>query len=393
MDFTKQLIKDFENDADRRMSSICRVIILLMLLVITLNQLRVFNISSMIYPTLVIAMGILFVPTILYDFLHVRNKITHYFVLTLVVFMSGLLYSILSYHVIIMLVFPVTVACLYCDRNSVLYTMILSIPVMVVSHLIALYLRIVPDEPLVTLYGVLVYGVLPRTIEFLAIAVISLSVTSKLQRLIANLVEKNRELYEEQQAVIYSLSELVETQSQETGQHVKRVAAYTKILCQALGMSEEETWKVSVASMMHDVGKIRVPKEILHKPARLTEEEFSEVKKHVDYGYQLLCNSPGEIMQIAAHIAHEHHEHFDGIGYQNNLKSEEISLYARCVAIADVFDALVSQRCYKSAWEPERARAEIVSQAGRQFDPKLVELFDTHFDEFLDVMKCFPDAG
>ena len=214
-----------------------------------------------------------------------------------------------------------------------------------------------------------------------------------MQRLIANLVEKNRELYEEQQAVIYSLSELVETQSQETGQHVKRVAAYTKILCQALGMSEEETWKVSVASMMHDVGKIRVPKEILHKPSRLTEEEFSEVKKHVDYGYQLLCNSPREIMQIAAHIAHEHHEHFDGIGYQNNLKSEEISLYARCVAIADVFDALVSQRCYKSAWEPERARAEIVSQAGRQFDPKLVELFDTHFDEFLDVMKCFPDAG
>ena len=96
-------------------------------------------------------------------------------------------------------------------------------------------------------------------------------------------------------------------------------------------------------------------------------------------------------MQIAAHIAHEHHERFDGTGYQNHMKAEEISLYARCVAIADVFDALVSRRCYKSAWDPERAREEIVSQAGQQFDPKLTALFDSHFDEFLQVMERFPD--
>lgn len=183
----------------------------------------------------------------------------------------------------------------------------------------------------------------------------------------------------------------MEAQSHETGQHVKRVAAYTEIFCRALGFSEEETWKVSVASMMHDVGKIGIPQEILHKPAKLTEEEYSEVKKHVDYGYKLLRNSPGEIMQIAAHIAHEHHERFDGMGYQNQLKEEEIDLYARCVAIADVFDALVSKRCYKNAWDPERARAEIVSQAGSQFDPELVELFDSHFEEFLEVMARYPD--
>ncbi|MDD6570997.1 MAG: HD domain-containing protein [Thermoflexaceae bacterium] len=391
MNFANQLIRDFDDDADRRMSAICRIMILLMLLVMVLNALHVFKISSMIYPTVLMAIFVLFVPTVLYDFLHVRCKATRYFVLTLVVLMSGLLYSILSYHVVIMLVFPVVVSCLYCDRRSVLYTTILSIPVMAVSHLIAFRLKIVPDEPLITLRGVLLYGFLPRSIEFLSISIISLSVTGKLQRLIKVLVEKNNELYEEQQTLVSSLAELVEAQSYETGQHVKRVAAYTEILCHAIGLSDEETWKISLASMMHDVGKIGVSQDILHKPARLTEEEYQEIKKHVDYGYKLLKNSPGEIMQIAACIAQQHHERFDGTGYQQKRKGEEISLFARCVAIADVFDALVSKRCYKDAWTPQQARAEIVAQAGSQFDPELTKLFDCHFDEFLAVMEQYPD--
>ena len=391
MNFSNRLITDFDRDADRRVAALCRIMMFLMSIVIVLNLLHVFKISAMLYPTVLAAIGVMFVPTVLYNFLHLHNKITRYFVLTIVVLMSGLLYSILSYHVIIMLVFPVVVSCLYCDRGSVLYTSVLSLPVMAASHLIAFQLKVVPDEPLITMRGVLVYGLLPRSIEFLAISAICLSVTGKLQRLIRDLVEKNNELYADQQTLVSSLAELVEAQSHETGKHVKRVAAYTEILCRAMGLPEEETWKVSVASMMHDVGKIGVPKEILHKPARLTEEEFSEIKKHVSYGYQLLQNSPGEIMQLAAAIASQHHERFDGTGYQQNLKEDQIDLYARCVAIADVFDALVSERCYKKAWTPEEAHAEIMAQSGHQFDPKLTELFDRHFDEFLAVMARYPD--
>ena len=97
-------------------------------------------------------------------------------------------------------------------------------------------------------------------------------------------------------------------------------------------------------------------------------------------------------MQLAACIAQQHHERFDGQGYQHNLDGEHINIYARCVAIADVFDALVSERCYKKAWSPEKAREEILNQAGHQFDPELTRLFDEHFDEFLGVMKRYPDA-
>ena len=391
INFANNLILEFEKDSDRRISAICRALTVLNIAVILLNMLHVFKISTALYPTLIVSAVILLMPTLLYDILGLRSKFIRYLVLTLLVFMSGLMYSILSYHVIIMLILPVVVSCLYCERSNVIYTTVLSVPVMVVSHLIAFTLKIVPDEPLVTLQGVLLYGIIPRVIELVAISVICIGITGKLQRLIAALVKKNNELYEEQQVMVGSLSELVEAQSHETGQHVKRVAAYTEILCRAMGLSEEETWKISVASMMHDVGKICVPREILHKPGKLTEDEFSEIKKHVDFGYKLLENSPGEIMQLAASIAKQHHERFDGNGYQNKLEGEHINIYARCVAVADVFDALVSKRCYKKSWTPEQAREEILDQAGHQFDPQITKLFDEHFDEFLKVMENYPD--
>lgn len=391
-EFANNLILDFEKDSDRRISAICRAMIVLNVVVVLLNVLHIFKISSAIYPTLIVSAVILLMPTLFYDILGWRSKLVRYLVLTLLVLMSGLMYAVLSYHVIIMLALPVVVSCLYCERGNVIYTTILSVPVMIISHLIAFKLKIVPDEPLVTLDGVLLYGIMPRVIELVAISVICISITGKFQRLIAALVKKNRELYEEQEIMVCSLSELVEAQSHETGQHVKRVAAYTEILCRAMGLSEEETWKISVASMMHDIGKICVPREILHKPGKLTEDEFSEIKKHVDFGYQLLENAPGEIMRLAAGIAQQHHERFDGKGYQHNLEGEQINLFARCVAVADVFDALVSKRCYKNAWTPAQAREEILNQAGRQFDPQITRLFDEHFDEFLKVMGDYPDA-
>lgn len=393
INFANNLIVDFEKDSDRRISGICRAITGLILIVILLNVIHVFKISSALYPTLIVAAVILMTPTLFFEILKKRSKKIRYMVLTLLVMMSGLMYSILSYHVIIMLVLPVVVSCLYCERANVIYTTVLSVPVMIISHLIAYSLKIVPDEPLVTLRGVLIYGILPRVIELIAISLICIGITGKLQRLITALVKKNNELYEEQQIIVSSLSELVETQSHETGQHVKRVAAYTEILCRAMGLSEEETWKISVASMMHDVGKICVPREILHKPGKLTEEEFSEIKKHVDYGYKLLENSPGEIMRLAANIAWQHHERYDGNGYQNELAGENINIYARAVAVADVFDALVSKRCYKKSWTPTQAREEILNQSGRQFDPHITKLFDEHFDEFLKVMDDYPDAS
>ena len=170
--FANNLILDFEKDSDRRISAICRAMIVLNVVVVLLNIFRVFKISSAIYPTLIVSTVILLMPTLFYDILGWRSKLVRYLVLTLLVLMSGLMYAVLSYHVIIMLALPVVVSCLYCERENVIYTTVLSVPVMIVSHLIAFKLKIVPDEPLVTLGGVLLYGIMPRVIELVAISVI-----------------------------------------------------------------------------------------------------------------------------------------------------------------------------------------------------------------------------
>ena len=181
INFANNLILDFEKDSDRRISAICRAIMVLNIVVILLNIFHVFTISTALYPTLIVSSVILLMPTLFYDILKLRSRLIRYLVLTLLVFMSGIMYSILSYHVIIMLIFPIVVSCLYCERKYVIYTTILSVPVMVVSHLIAFMLKIVPDEPLVTMRGVLFYGIIPRVIELVAISVICIGITGKLQ--------------------------------------------------------------------------------------------------------------------------------------------------------------------------------------------------------------------
>ncbi|MDY4588864.1 MAG: HD domain-containing protein [Oscillospiraceae bacterium] len=388
--FSKLLITDYQEKANLTMAFICRIMTVFLSIAIVLNALGIFKISGEIYPTIIASIVILLIPTVLYNFLHLNYLGVRYFVLTLIVLMSGILYSILSYHVIIMLVFPVVISCLYCDTKSVMYASFLSVPVMIASHLVASQLRIVPDEPLVELKDVWLYGILPRVIEFAGVAIICITTAQKIQKLINQLAEKNDALYREQETLVTSLAEMIEAQSQETGKHVKRVSEYTRVLCEALGMSDEEVWEVSSAAALHDVGKIMVPQDIINKPGKLTDEEFAIIKTHVQYGRKLLEKCQGELMHISADIAYHHHERYDGKGYMG-VKGEDINIYARCVSVADVFDALVSRRPYKKAWSPEEAKSEILSQRGKQFDPNIVDLFEANYDKFLTILQKYPD--
>lgn len=390
MDFSDKLIYEYRNQGNKTLSNVCRYIALLMFIIGCLNFVGVFIIKSKwMYMVIGFSILIALLPTLIFDILKKETVWAQYLVLTSITIMVQVMYAVLSYHAIIMLVFPLVCACLYNEKRWIVYTVGISIPLLAASHLTAYYLHVVPDEPLVTLRGVILYGILPREILLIAFGIICSSITEKLQRLISTLVGKNNELYEDQQTLIQSLSEIIEAQSQETGHHVKRVSEYTRVLCEGLNCDDEDTWMVSIAAMMHDVGKLIVPSEIIDKPGKLTDKEFDIIKKHVDYGRKMLENSHGVIMQLSAVIAYQHHEKWDGTGYKH-LKGDEINLYARCVAIADVFDALVSVRPYKKAWTSKEAYDEIVAQSGRQFDPKLVDIFKDRFDKFEEILKKYP---
>ncbi|MDG4867284.1 HD domain-containing protein [Guyparkeria sp. 1SP6A2] len=195
----------------------------------------------------------------------------------------------------------------------------------------------------------------------------------------------NRELESTQTDLVRLLGELCEARSKETGNHVARVAAYSRHLAGLVGLPDTQVRSIHQASPLHDVGKIAIPDHILNKPGRLTDAEFNEIKTHTSRGHEILQASGRPLLQAAARIAHEHHERWDGNGYPRGLAGNGISLEGRVVAIADVFDALSFARAYKPAWADEHIRALFEEERGRQFDPELTDLFLANYEAFVTL--------
>lgn len=195
----------------------------------------------------------------------------------------------------------------------------------------------------------------------------------------------HEEMIETQKEIIFSMGEIGESRSKETGKHVRRVAQYSYLLALGLGMSEKEADMLRSASPMHDIGKVAIPDAILQKPGKLTEEEFEQMKSHTLTGYHMLRHSKRELLQTAAIVAQQHHEKWDGSGYPQGLQGEEIHIYGRITAVADVFDALGSSRVYKPAWELDRILALLQEERGRHFDPKVVDAFMGQLPRILEV--------
>ena len=208
---------------------------------------------------------------------------------------------------------------------------------------------------------------------------------------IAKVNALNDEIITTQKEVVYTMGEIAETRSKETGNHVKRVALYSEILAHRYGLNQEEVQLLKLASPMHDIGKIAIPDQILNKPGKHTPEEFEVMKTHAAIGFEILKNSNRRILKAASIVAQQHHEKWDGSGYPLGLSGETIHIYGRITAIADVFDALSSDRVYKQAWPDDKIFALIKEQSGKHFDPKLVEIFFDNLDEILAIRNSLKD--
>ncbi len=206
---------------------------------------------------------------------------------------------------------------------------------------------------------------------------------------ISEQIHLNREIVSTQKEVISTMGAIGETRSKETGDHVKRVAEYSKLLALKCGLPLKEAEEIKMASPMHDIGKVGIPDNILNKPGKLTDEEFEIMKTHAELGYEMLKNSNQPLLKTAAIISMEHHEKWDGTGYPRGLKGDEIHLYGRITAIADVFDALGHDRVYKKAWPLEQILDLFKEGRGKHFDPKLIDLFMHNLAEFLAIKEHF----
>ena len=202
---------------------------------------------------------------------------------------------------------------------------------------------------------------------------------------------RTQELKETQLEVVHRLAQAAEHRDNETGSHIVRMSHYAIVIGRASGMSEEECDVLFHATPMHDVGKLGIPDKILLKPGKLDADEWEIMKQHTVIGGQLLSNSHSPVLQMGETIALTHHERWDGSGYPNRLAGEDIPLVGRICAIADVFDALSSKRCYKEPWPLEKVLQELRSLSGIQFDPRLLEMFDELLPVILEIQRAHTD--
>jgi putative two-component system response regulator len=203
--------------------------------------------------------------------------------------------------------------------------------------------------------------------------------------------QRTQELVATQLEMVERLGHAAEYKDNETAAHTIRVGLYTEKIGTKLGLNSKETEQLKLAAPMHDLGKIGIPDNILLKPGKLDADEWTIMKKHAEYGYDILKDSKSNLLKTAGIIAYSHHEKWDGSGYPNALKGTDIHLYGRITAIADVFDALTMSRPYKKAWPIEDAIQLINDESGKHFDPTVVEAFNQVIDELLEIRKNCAD--
>lgn len=194
-----------------------------------------------------------------------------------------------------------------------------------------------------------------------------------------------------EQETLFRLAKAGEYRDEDTGNHIIRMAKYSRVIAEKIGLPQDQCDLIEASAPMHDIGKIGIPDHILLKPGRLTAEELVIMRTHAVVGFRILQDSPSKYLKLGATIALSHHEKYDGSGYPYNLKGEEIPLEARIVALADVYDALTSNRPYKRAWTIEAAVEYVTSNRGSHFDPQCVDAFISQLSVITQIQQQLLD--
>ncbi|GAB6109846.1 HD-GYP domain-containing protein [Fusibacter bizertensis] len=242
-----------------------------------------------------------------------------------------------------------------------------------------------PEESVTLQYDINDYrGKTELTAQSLKTAIIT---ALRAYKSIVTIQNLNCEIDQTQRELIYTLGEIAESRGIGLGRHVERVGRITALLAEKMNFPFEQLEHIRLGASMHDIGKMAINDNILNKPGLLTAEEFEQMKKHCDYGYEILKNSDRDLLKTAAIIAYEHHENYDSTGYPRGLKGDEIHLISRIVALVDVFDALATKRVYKEIWPQDKILSYIKSQSGLKFDPKVVNVFFENIDVINELIQ------
>lgn len=226
-----------------------------------------------------------------------------------------------------------------------------------------------------------------RVINLLALRTAQVELADRANWLAREVELATAHLLAREEEIIWRLARAIEYRDGDTGEHVSRVAQVSQLIATGIGLSPQRCRIIYLAAPLHDIGKIAIADAILGKPGKLTPEEVALMREHVTVGARILEGGTSDLIKTAELIAQSHHERWDGAGYPDRLSGTDIPVEARVVAIADVFDALCSERPYKKAWPIEKAYAEILACSGSHFDPACVAAFSAKWSEIVAIMQ------
>lgn len=338
------------------------------------------------------AIFVALIPTLIINvFKFDKSPLTKHIVILCICIICTIMMTLLSSYAFPIMLFPILMASLYYNQTLVLFASLLVSAGIFLSNVLSLHFKdIFIGNQFDDVYDSLIGYVIPHIVVVFFMSIVAYFIVQRNSMMINTAIETAVTMENNQKGLIYSFAEISESKSKFTGEHIKRVAEYMRVLGKASGFDDDYLDKLCTASMMHDIGKLMISEEILDKPDKLTDEEYQIMKNHVLYGEALLEKCPGEMMHLACVLAKEHHERWDGTGYLG-MKGEEIAYISRLMAVCDVFDALTSDRYYKKGWSLEDTFDEIIRLSGKHFDPKVVKLFIQHFDEFKAIHNKIPD--
>ena len=319
-----------------------------------------------------------------------------------------------GYNNVISTTDPTQVEAIYLEQNSDLVLLDLNMPVMDGYQVLAKIREVDPDYPPIIVLTAqsdresrikaLDLGardflakpfdrveLMTRIRNMLEVRIMTTAMKNQNKILDGMVKERTKELNDTRLEVIRRLGRAAEYRDDMTGFHIIRMSRYSQLLALAAGMDEDEAERLLNASPMHDIGKIGIPDNVLLKPGKLDADEWKIMKTHVNIGVEILSGSDSELMYMAAEVAQNHHEKWDGSGYPCALAGEDIPLTGRVVAVADVFDALTTERPYKDAWPVEKAVEFLKDQRGKHFEPRLVELFVEILPDILAVREQYSE--
>ena len=393
----KQYKKKNDIEADETIAKASEIAAALVLAVCFMNYLDIiFKLDK--YLTFIgcfSAVALLCIPCVLVSRLKQKETTLRYGIVICIVLSVTVIYSFFTYHASMVFALPLVISSFYNDSILSKFTIVCTYLSIIGSGIASLWVAVEPSHRNATIEDTVVNSIIPMCVYYTIFAIIEYMSVKRAKRSMnqiyddaINLERSREEMRRSQEELVFAIADISESSSSQTGTHVKRVSECAKIFGKYICNDELECEDFSVASMLHDVGKLMIPNELIEKTGKLTDEEYNVIKRHTDEGRKLLQNAPGRIMEMARNIAYYHHERWDGTGY-HHIKGEDIEFYSRYVAVLDVFDALKSPRSYKDGWSNEKVFSEIVSQSGKQFAPEAVALFKLCYPEILEVYEKY----